>query len=501
MPMRLNGMYSGLDTDSVVQELVAAKSMNVDKVKKEQISLEWKQEAWKELNKKVLKLYNGAIGNMRWESSYMKKVSKPSNSNAVSIITGENAMNGVQNMRVLNLAKTGYLTGGKLSDDEKYTALTKMSELNPEAFAEGKTGTFKVTIGEGTANEKVTDITVTGDSTISDVLTKLKEAGVNANFDAKNQRFFISAKESGKTNDFKLESVDEGGQKALETLQINHERQVKGQDAKIELNGMEFTSSTNVFEINGLTITTLEETDEEITITTDTDTDGIYNMVKNFLKEYNAIINEMDKLYNADSSKGYEPLLDDEKEAMSEEEVEKWEKKIKDSILRRDESLNSVASAMKSIMSAGVDVNGQTMFLSDFGINTLGYFDTPDNEKNAYHIDGDSDDATTSGKPDKLKSMIASDPETVTSFFTGLAQNLFDKMTELSGSTEFSSFNTFYDDKKMKKEYTDFSVKIGEMEAKLMDYEDKYYAKFAAMETALAKMQSNQNALTGLLGG
>lgn len=52
------------------------------------------------------------------------------------------------------------------------------------------------------------------------------------------------------------------------------------------------------------------------------------------------MINAMDSAYNADSSKGYEPLTDDEKEAMSDKEVEKWEQKIKDSLLRRDSTLN-----------------------------------------------------------------------------------------------------------------------------------------------------------------
>ena len=40
--------------------------------------------------------------------------------------------------------------------------------------------------------------------------------------------------------------------------------------------------------------------DDEVTLTTRQDTDGIYNMIKNFFKEYNSLINEMDKLYNAE---------------------------------------------------------------------------------------------------------------------------------------------------------------------------------------------------------
>ena len=53
----------------------------------------------------------------------------------------------------------------------------------------------------------------------------------------------------------------------------------------------------------------------------------------------------------------------------------------------------------------------------------------------------------------------------------------------------------------MKEDYDDYTSKIKTLEEKLADYEDKWYAKFSAMETAMAKMQSNTSAVTALLGG
>lgn len=70
------------------------------------------------------------------------------------------------------------------------------------------------------------------------------------------------------------------------------------------------------------------------------------------LSEYNELIKTLDTAYNAESAKGYEPLTDDEKESMSDDEVEKWETKIKDSLLRRDGTLDSVISSMKNTMLA-----------------------------------------------------------------------------------------------------------------------------------------------------
>ena len=274
-------------------------------------------------------------------------------------------------------------------------------------------------------------------------------------------------------------------------------------DAEIELNGATYTSTSNSFNINGLTLTVNSTTapGEEVTITTQDDTDGIYDMIKNFFKEYNTMINQMDKLYNADSAKGYEPLTDEEKEAMSDSAIEEWENKIKESILRKDSSLGTISSTLKTLMMEPVEVDGKKMYLSSFGIGTLNYFTAPENEKNAYHIDGDSDDAETSGNADKLKTMIANDPDTVVKFFTGLANKVFDEVGKVMEGDEYSSMYSVYDDKKMQEEYDDYTVKIKELEKKLADYEDKWYAKFAAMETALAKMQSNASAVTSLLGG
>lgn len=665
MPIRITGMNSGLDTESIISELVKAKSTKKESLVKAQTKLQWKQDAWKELNTKVYSFYSKTLSNMRLESDFLKKTTKVSNDNAATVITGGNAVNGVQTLKIDNLATSGYLTGAQLS--KKSTGATKLSELGiSDSEISIKTG------------DKTTDIKITGDTTINDLVSQLKSAGVNASFDEKNQRFFISAKNTGVENDFVLSANNAGGQNALmqlglatslttsekeyyeslctkaadgtysakavsedtvnaiaqsrveayqaeydaakEALKKNaHARKaledkysgtlpnkadletkikeledkgdtitdgektqladlkaslaevtsyenlqteqtelegkiaeietyceadadgkltardalkdeiraaeeakatvaadilnnpsayisaganrIEGENAQIVLNGVTFTSDKNTFEINGLTITANMETDKEFTLTTSEDTDGIYDMIKNFFKEYNTLINEMDKLYNADSVKGYEPLTDEEKEAMSEKEIEKWEDKIKASLLRRDSTLSNVSSAMKQIMLQGVTMSdGTQMYLSEFGIGTLGFFNAADNEKNAYHIDGDPDDTSTSGNADKLKTAIANDPDKVVEFFSTLSKNLYEKLGDLMKKTEYSSSFTLYDDIAMKEDYDDYKEKIARQEELIKNYEDRYYSKFSAMETALAKLSSKESAISGLLG-
>lgn len=509
MAIRMSGMISGMDTESLVSELVAARQKKVDAKKKEQTKMTWKQDAWKELNNKLKKLQSKFVSNMRFSGSYVKKTTKVSNSSVANVITGEGAQNSVQSLEVSKLAKTAYLTGGKIQGEGKLNALGKMKDIDASIGE----GSFKIT-----ASGKEVDVDVTSETSISDVLNKLKTAGLNASYDDKQRRFFVNAKESGANANFSITANDENGAKALDALGLSFNPDssdekstdesrahfTKGQDAEIYLNGAKFTNKNNVFEINGLTITALAETKEgeSVTLTTEQDTDGIYDMVKDFLKEYNEVINSLDKMYNAASAKGYEPLTFDEKSVMSDGEVEEYEKKIKDSLLRRDENLGTIITGLTSAMGSQFTIGGKMMSLSDFGINTMNYFSAADNEKHAYYIDGDPDSESTSGNTDKLKAMITNDPNTVISFFTKLSQGLYTKMNDMSKSVNgYRSFGNFFDDKRLEADTKSFESKVAEMEQKLNDYEDKWYKKFSKMETAMAKMQEKTTALSGFFGG
>ena len=281
-------------------------------------------------------------------------------------------------------------------------------------------------------------------------------------------------------------------------------KKIDGCDAEITLNGIKYTGSSNSFSVNGLNITAQVVTGDgdanAISITTATDTQGIYDKIKDFLSQYNSLINEITSLYNADSAKGYDPLTDDEKDAMSDTEVEKWEQKIKDSLLRRDDNLESLMSAMTSAMSGAVEVNGKKMYLSNFGIKTLGYLNAPANQQNAYHIDGDEDDANSSGNADKLMTAITNDPDTVINFMQGLADNLYKSVHTKMQSSSLSSIYTVYNDKEMASEYSDYTSIIKKWEQKLEDKEDYYYKKFSSMETALSKLNSQTSSLSSLFG-
>lgn len=514
MPIRITGLNSGLDTESIISALVSSYSYKTDKYKKAQTKLSWKQDAWKTLNTKIYSLYNN-VGNLRFSSAYTMHTASVSNTTKAQVSATSSAVNGVQTLQIKSVAKSDYITGGTIKKADatgtsnKVTSSSTLADLGYSDEA----GIIKLTNHE---TGKTTDVTVSKDMKISDFVTALNEAGVKANFDEKNQRIFISSANTGVSNGFDLKAQDANADKALFALGLSMESTVyqstkyntdnhrtKAADAKILLNGVEYTSDTNEFSVNGVSITALAETaeNEELTLTVATNAQDIYDKVKDFITSYNALINEMTSLYNADTAKGYEPLTDDEKSEMSDEEIEKWEAKIKASLLRRDDTLESLISGMTTSMSKSYTINGKSYNLSTFGIMTLGSLNAAKNEQNAYHINGDEDDSTVSGKDDKLMAAIKEDPDSVIEFMKQLTSGLYNSIDMKMKSTSLSSVYTVYNDKEMASEYSDYTTLIKKWEDKLEDQQDYYYNKFSAMETALAKLNSQTSSLTSLLGG
>lgn len=494
MAVKISGMISGLDTDSIIQELVSAYSTKKETYEKEQTKLSWSMDAWKDMNTKIYGFYSKSLSNMRFNSSFadMKKTTVSDDTKA-SVTADSSVVNGTQTLEITRLAKAGYLTGAKLSESSTITSNTTMASLgisNPT--------TLTLTVGGET---KTVDIDST--TTVSGLNSKLSAIGLVSNFDTTQQRFIINSSSSGEENDFNFSVQGADDLDALTKLGLTVASGAFKQDATdslIKVNGATFETSSNTLVVNGLTIVAKGLTDGQITMNTENDVDGIYNMIKDFISQYNTLINSMDAAYNADSAKGYAPLTDDEKEDMTDTEIEKWEKKIKDSLLRRDSTLDSIGNLLRTNMLKDYTIGEDTLSLSSFGISTLGYFISAENEKNAIHIDGDADDSSTSMNEDKLRAAILDDPEKVSAFFTELAKNVYTNLGERMKSTTLNSAYKVYNDKQMQEEYDSYDDKIDEWEEKVANMEDFYYKKFSDMETALASLQSSTNSLTSLMG-
>lgn len=270
-------------------------------------------------------------------------------------------------------------------------------------------------------------------------------------------------------------------------------------DTKIEYNGAILTSDTTNITIAGIELNVLGTTgDETVNISVTNDTSGVYDTIKEFISEYNAILKEMNTLYNAGSAKDYDVLSDEEKDAMSDSEVEKWEAKIKDSLLRRDTTLGGIISSFKNKMVGTYSKSGGSRYsLASIGIQTSQDY----KEGGLLHILGDEDDAEYADKTNRLRNMLEKDPDTVIGVLTSLTDSLYSDLQKKMSATTMSSALTFYNDKEMSSQLSDYKDEISKWQSRLDEMEDKYYKQFSAMETALSNLQSQQNSLASMLGG
>lgn len=409
------------------------------------------------------------------QEDYDKAVAKKADTDTVSYISSQLKENDVK-LQIEEAAFSGKTEADMADFSEK--AVSKYYSSGVKAFT-GMDGVDEDSEKTRMAayTEKYASVTDRNEALSSSALTSLGLADISVDADGK-------VTVNGGANDSTNTSIPTG--MAL----------IEGSDSKIILNGAELTSSSSVVSANGLEIslTGVTKENESVTFSVATDTDAIYDSVKSFLKEYNSVMKEMNTLYNADSAKGYEPLTSQEKEAMSDDEVKEWETKIKNSLLRSDSTLGSIINAMRSAMQTTVEYDGGTYALSSLGIMTS----TDYTEGGLLHIYGDPDDSVYSAKDDKLKKALEENPDVVIATLTGVFGNLRQTMSDKMAGSKYSSSMSFYNDIKMKSDVKDYESDIKDWEDKLAEMEDAYYSKFTAMETALAKLQSQQSTMSGL---
>ena len=632
MAMRMTGLVSGMDTESMVKELVSASSEKVNKIKQKKQDVEWKKEIWSGLNTKIYNFYKTQLSAFKSVSNYKAKKATASDETKVTVKAGAGATNGTHSVSIEQTASSAYLTGDNIKiKGNSYTRYndaglaTKFADMTDASGQNLSLAGQKVSISDGTKtveyelggtgangvaslselNEKLAkeenfkglsasikggkltftnttaktaddgsksgttytvkadalgidgtvgydknaaagntvsaaftakvadnftsadisgttkladlgikvgttfsvngkDFVVDDKSTVNDFTTAVSKMGVSASFDASHGRFYLNASKTGAANDFNLTSSDSS---ALEALGLGSKAEkVDARDAIIYYNNVKYTSDSNTLTVNGLTITAKAKTDSVVNVEVAADVDSAYNTIKNFVKSYNELIDEMNKYYN-EKDAGYDALTDDEREKLSDTQIEKWEEKAKQGLLRRDSTLQTLLSGMRTTLNQGVQVtmedgSTKTMTLASLGIVTGDY-----TENGKLHILGDEDDDQYSSETNTLKNLLESGSDIVGQVIggstntSGVGTQMYDylrkSMTRIEG---VRSTQTFYNDKTLDSEIDDYDDDIDKWDEKLQNLEDKYYDQFSKMESAMAKLQSQQSYLSSLFG-
>ncbi|WP_027092638.1 flagellar filament capping protein FliD [Cohnella thermotolerans] len=399
---------------------------------------------------------------------------------------------------------TGALANLGFSDGQSYRlnltlSLDDLQQQNKFAAGLSSTGGI-LTVTNG--GNSVT-IDYSGTDSLQTIMSKVNAsaAGVTMSYDSVNDKFTFTSKQTGASQQVQLD--DSGG--LLNALQIASGTNVYGMDAQGELDLVAFSSSTNVYAKDGITYTLNKASaTDTITVTVASDPDSIVDNVKKFITAYNDLIDLINKRLSETRTQGYSPLTDDQKAAMSDDDIKLWEAKVKIGLLHNSSILRDAKNSLRSLLNKTVDgVSSQFNSLMSVGITTkafTGVYVAEDQGK----IELDED---------KLRSAIAADPNAVNKLFTsntgidsqeGIFVGMYNKANSILSSLvkEAGRVNGSESDTTttLGKQIYDLSASILDMNDKLSAKEDYYYKRFSAMEEAISKSNSTLSWLSSQFG-
>ena len=356
-------------------------------------------------------------------------------------------------------------------------------------------------------------IDITGNDTIQGVIDKINksDAKVKVTYLETANRFQITSTEEGGSGRISIDATNNDFAQKLLGLKKEDGKvvNVSGQDAIINVSydgvETEIRRSSNTFDLEGLAVTisgefgytddVIDKTSEAVTFSSKANTEKVMDSVKEMVEAYNSIIEAVNKEVSTKPDRSYTPLTDEQKEEMSESEIEKWEEKAKEGLLFNDSDLSSLASSMRFVLTqTGLNYTE----LEKMGITTS----TNASDNGKLVLDEDKLTAALETEPTLVQKLFAGDG-TSNGLMTNI-KNVFDQYAKKEGASKGilvdkagSSLaplslltNTIY------KQLEDMDKTLKSLQTYLTTEQDRYISKFASLETVIAQMNSQSSWLS-----
>lgn len=501
--LRIGGLASGIDTDSIMKDLMSAHRIPLQKLQQERQILEWKQEFYREINTS-LRSFRDTAFNMKLQGTFMTKSTHSSNEGAITAKANNSAYPGSYTVTVHSLAR------GVSKGSQSELADERDEEGNIKTLAEqfGLTGNIEFTL-EGPKGEPTPFSIDSTTNTIFEVVAKINHAdlGIKASYDADLNRFFLSTESTGEAQKIVITGENSDFFTSEDGLNLNIENidgkyVATGKNAEFDFGDVKgLTSSSNTVTVNGITLELKEGGGATSTITVANDTEAVFNTIVDFVDKYNALMDTIsNKLYEK-RYPDYPPLTDEKREQLTDDQIEKWTEKARSGLLRYDSILSDVYTKLRTTMSSVVSgVSGGYMeggkFVTTDSLAKIGITTTADYMSAKLEIN-----------EDQLRKAIEKDPQGIIDLFTktpddedatenelGIAQRLYNnvnyginRLMEKAGNA--SDFK-LVDESVIGEEISDIDDRIETTEKRLQQLEDRYWRQFTAMEQAIQQLNS-----------
>ncbi|MDR2670825.1 MAG: flagellar filament capping protein FliD [Oscillospiraceae bacterium] len=485
--IRLTGLASGLDTDQIITDLMRTQQMKYDRMYQSKTQAEWKRDAYTDVNNALRKFrdeyasFLSSTNNLLSASTYKSYQVDLASNPYLSVTATTNARDGAFSVEVKQLAHGERLTSAsKVTDGDGFSAsAVANTAVESLPFKDGQISSGDITfkINDREFSFRSTDSL----KTIMDTVNA-SDAGVTMRYSQITDAFTLEATGSDHL------AVEDGPSGFLAAAGLNGTPE-NAQKAQIVINGVELERDSNEFELDGISFKLTGVTSDALNFSVKHDVQGVVDKIKSFAEAYNTL---MDTLYEKLTEKknyGYKPLTTEQRAELTESEAALWDTKAKSGLLHSDSSLQTLADSLRTAFTSAVgDLGG----LSAIGLSSSSY-----RYQQASHLEIDEDKlrAALETDADKVYQLFAARTETggrVDTAGSGFMVRVVDAVDRFTSETTEVSL------KSLSRTISDWEDKMTAENTRLYNLQESYYKKFAAMEAALAQMQSQSSALSGL---
>jgi flagellar hook-associated protein 2 len=461
MPISLTGLASGLDTESIIAQLMQLEQTKVTAVQKRQVAVTQHQTDLKAIKTK-LDAVKTAAADLQ-SAALWKPVQATSSSDPTKV-----------DVQVLAGAGIG---GHTIQVNKLASSAQHGFSFDPQTTA-GTLSFYYGTDPNAADNSKV-DIAVAANATATDVATLINandKSPVYAAVVKENgtERLVFSSRKTGENSNF---TVDTGAlaDASKMTELANYKREGTILNAEVVVDGQTLTPETNVLEaaIPGLRVTLKGITSSPASVNTTqpaVNSDEIAKKITALVDAYNAVVTST----RSELTEKRVPT------ANTTADVQKGQ-------LFGDTGMTSMLNSLKNTMTTALSGLGLTS-LKDLGI------DVPKAGTNS----ADARAGKLTIDTEKLKTAIAADYTKVKEFFSGqgatkgLSGVISDYVGLQTGTNGVLTSRINGDDTKL----TGFTDQITKLNARMEIEQKRLKAQFAAMEKALSNSQTQQAWLT-----
>ena len=532
---------SGLDVESLVKVGMISHQKKYDRIYKKEVETEWRKEAYANVYDKV-NTFKSRMSDYRLSSSTKPMTTTSSNADAVTATANASAGVMGHTVEVTQAATNAYLMTATSQIGRAGTpGSTKLRDIafsggaRPGGMLDGDTALkFKVSNGTGSAEVSFTAEEIfTKNLTLNDLANRINNArytdssgkktslNIRANYDSVSDGFSLANSKTGTNNKIDL-TVDTTSSSASYTTTLLNNMNLgvvsngtigtpmtlttsspttvsmaaAGTNANVKIDGRNYANlQENNLTVNGVTYTFKKPTPvgTPATVNVAQDQDKLVENVKKFVDEYNALLDELNKLYGDKGHKDYGVLTKSQEEGMTKDQVEKWNAKAKEGLLYRDSYVRSIISDLRdAVINRVQSVPGRYSTLSSIGI-------TAKNQTGHLQIDETKLKNAIAAEPDAVNRLISYDDENDDYGNNGVASRIFNKLggrlKELERHSGVAADKT--DLSELGKLIQNYEKQMSDFKKLMSSFESKLYQKYNAMETAISRLSTQFNFFNG----